>query len=504
MDCSIAPSACGTREAQARLARTVSTGTAAAHPFIVSLMALLRGGVGPLADAEGGGARVFESAWFGAGDGALPSWDPAHDGLVRGLMANVRGMARDGLACGRLGRTEHALTAALSAYIQQYLALRGATHVQVVHQAPDGRDGKIDIAACVMEPYADRTAVGGPRVVVVGEGAVDLTNKRGQLTSYVLRTDKCLDRARHEDPIVLGFIVNGLGTVSQVLEVVAYYKTADAKYGRAVLLPQTLAEAVVWKRFLLALEFFVKCVGSVRAACRGTPYWPAHANAVRMPARAGGAPACILKVFDYAEREAAAVAPPPCARRRGAASHELAGFAEVLKADGLSVIKLDVLPGHHCMSRIEHGVFLINALLAFWGDVDGDPRIHSDIRLSNLLFDDTCCAIIDRDYAGRRSEEREYPANWNREIRDGARHAGAVAHARHALEHDAFAAAAVMKLHEAGAADAQCAWVRATGLVEIGQPADARDALSAFGAAELSLVGVPGLPAWGTGSPPKM
>ena len=63
---------------------------------------------------------MFESAWFGAGDGALPSWDPAHDGLVRGLMANVRGMARDGLACGRLGRTEHALTAALSAYIQQY------------------------------------------------------------------------------------------------------------------------------------------------------------------------------------------------------------------------------------------------------------------------------------------------------------------------------------------------------------------------------------------------
>ncbi len=41
---------------------------------------------------------MFESAWFGVGDAALPSWDPAHDGLVRGMMANVRGTARGGLA----------------------------------------------------------------------------------------------------------------------------------------------------------------------------------------------------------------------------------------------------------------------------------------------------------------------------------------------------------------------------------------------------------------------
>jgi hypothetical protein len=31
----------------------------------------------------------------------------------------------------------------------------------------------------------------------------------------------------------------------------------------------------------------------------------------------------------------------------------------------LSVFKLDVLPGQHCMSGIDHGVFFINALLAF-------------------------------------------------------------------------------------------------------------------------------------------
>jgi hypothetical protein len=66
------------------------------------------------------------------------------------------------------------------------------------------------------------------------------------------------------------------------------------------------------------------------------------------------------------------------------------------------------------------------------------------------------------DYAGCRSEEREYPANWKiGEIRDGARHAGATALALHALVHDAVAAAAVMKLHEAGTGDAQCsAWAR--------------------------------------------
>ncbi len=471
-------------------------GTPAAHPFLVCVMALLRGGVGAL---DEDGVHVFAPHMFAFEGAELPSWDCAHDWLVRGLMINVAGRARDGLASVRLERrTEPAYTAVLSAYMQRFVALRGLTNVTVVHQAPDGRDGKIDIAVCLMEPPGGGGSlddVGCPLAVAIGEGASDLADKEGQLTSYALRIDKGCSKSGG-DPILLGFIAKGLGSPAQSLQVVALYKVEDGKYGRAVLLPDTRVESVLWKRFLLAIEFFCRHVGAVRAGSRGTPYWPRYANATLLGAH-------FVKVFDYAGREG--IDPRSC--RRGIASRDLDGYEEILKVGSLCVIKLSRLPGAHRMSRIEHGVSLVRALEGFWGDQEGDPCIHSDIRLSNLLFDEDsgACVIIDRDYAGRRSEEREYPPNWNREIRDGGRDAGASAFQRHELSHDAFAAAAVMRLYVPDSTAAAAAWgaacdhvaaMRLTGACSVLIGLDPRTALRL---ADASLT----LDMRGTGSPPK-
>ena len=71
-----------------------------------------------------------------------------------GLRPRLARARADGQRGGEIGwrpsrlerRTEPAYTAVLSAYMQRFVALRGLTNVTVVHQAPDGRDGKIDIA----------------------------------------------------------------------------------------------------------------------------------------------------------------------------------------------------------------------------------------------------------------------------------------------------------------------------------------------------------------------
>jgi hypothetical protein len=117
---------------------------------------------------------------------------------------------------------------------------------------------------------------------------------------------------------------------------------------------------------------------------------------------------------------------------------------DVLKKENLSLISYPFVDGDHYAKCVGQFVQVIKQLC----DLHENGFCHGDIRASNIVFGksiSTRSTLIDFDFGG---EGKQYPVGYNRDIPDGARHKNAKAGEGLSKEHDWFAMAKVMKLHE--------------------------------------------------------
>jgi hypothetical protein len=146
----------------------------------------------------------------------------------------------------------------------------------------------------------------------------------------------------------------------------------------------------------------------------------------------------VYKIYDY--RNHAGVGD-----RRPGGSITFLGGEEVLRDDtGLSVIKYPYLEGDHTALL---AVDFVGVLLHL-RDVHAAGQLHMDIKAGNVIFnhsDGAASRLIDFDYCGRVGHV-VYPARYNQNIADGARHRDAVAGNNGTKAHDFFAMMSVMQL----------------------------------------------------------
>lgn len=160
---------------------------------------------------------------------------------------------------------------------------------------------------------------------------------------------------------------------------------------------------------------------------------------------AGGLPAFEGRCAALAAELGGSTAAKMSVWRSARPSEYLLGATVVHTSPCWKVIAYRYLPGTHVASRSGDFVQVVRELRG----MHRAGLCHGDVRSRNMVFNGATSHLIDFDYCVLEAHGRLYPPNWNRNIDDGARHAGARAGMPMTRGHDVFALHAVMSLYEA-------------------------------------------------------
>jgi len=158
----------------------------------------------------------------------------------------------------------------------------------------------------------------------------------------------------------------------------------------------------------------------------------------------------VFKLYDY-RPSVRGVDIPQQQRRNFELLQRKLGAVVVVKAPDLVLLKYNYVEGDHHATSARQFKSAIEALR----ELHKGGIVHGDVRALNMLFAEERCTFIDYDFAGMKA----YPANYvSTGLHDVGRHNDAVANRPPKEEHDWFALASVMEMHECVADVANGTW----------------------------------------------
>ena len=125
----------------------------------------------------------------------------------------------------------------------------------------------------------------------------------------------------------------------------------------------------------------------------------------------------VVKVFDYRPKFYSEFDPVILlADRRSTEIYEVLKFGKVIKCtDDLKILIYPLIPGEHipsCVAALSSAFEVLNSLHT-------KSIVHGDVRLSNMVFNNNNCTLIDYDFSG--DENKFYSSKFALKIPDGGR-----------------------------------------------------------------------------------
>jgi hypothetical protein len=301
--------------------------------------------------------------------------------------------------------------------------LQNGGQLRWFHQLPDPANGRIDIALYVSEKQEQVWLPVG----IIEVGYKDGSSKRWQAASYGINVAPQL-LSEQQGLLVVELLLDRyhLERPSTKLRALAPALSWEEK-GKIWCAPiwEGDADEEALARVLWAL---------VSAAEMSLQPPTTHTRIGPNTCRDGD---FMLKCFDYRYREE----PVPQEQRRSPSLSQVYLNSEnVVTKNHLSLIRYPCVKGCHAASCVAQFIEVIEQLR----QIHKSDMFHGDVRGFNIVFG-MKSTLIDFDFGG---QGKRYPDGFNINIPDAARHPNARGGQRLCGEHDWFAMAAVMKLHE--------------------------------------------------------
>jgi hypothetical protein len=340
-----------------------------------------------------------------------------------------------------------AYTSLLTDLLHHHFPKTGDFLLHWVHQLPDPKSGKMDIAL-----YVSAT-IGSPMVpVAIVEVGFKGGNRRWQAGAYAVNVFGQV-KDRNRSLLSLELMIDRVSVAhTMALRCYAAAREEEERNRIKFLWASTILDCDVDEA---SLGNVLKSLVSVAPkSLEGAPNFLRMGTNVCID-RANGE---VVKFFDYRFREVLADQ-----RRSTKLSLERLGAKKIIESDNLEVISYPFLKGKHYATKVGQFVDVANEMK----ELHDKEVCHGDIRAFNILFregEKSC--LIDFDFAGESGRKR-YPEGYSNDISDAKRHTKASGGKKLYKEHDCFSLASIMRLHSCEEEDSW--WEEVANSVEKGK-----------------------------------